>query len=183
LYSVSKMEKYISKKKTFPSLKAFTLIELMIVIAIIGIATTFAIIGIKNWRENIYLSTAETNLRSLDTALKIYVTERYKYPPDENRDVPPELVKELKGESWRYSSWPDAVYDWDNWTDPVTGEKIYQFSIRFCPYQDPSSCKFPDTDWAKDFDYYSAVYYCISGPCRSHISQPIDHPGYCVNCK
>ena len=33
-----------------------------------------------------------------------------------------------------------------------------------------------------DFDYYSAVYFCVEDPCCLHNSRPIHHSGYCINC-
>jgi prepilin-type N-terminal cleavage/methylation domain-containing protein len=162
--------------------KGFTLLELLIVVAILSVLMTVTLIIQTSRKEDIYLAHAKVNFRIMDEALQAYTLDLGHYPPDVNRDIPPGLELYLKGHSWSVSPWPDSVYDWDNWVDPSTGEQIVQFSIRFCDLGSPSNCHFPNTEWAKDFDYYSSVYYCIQGPCRSHIDRPIDHPGLCVNC-
>lgn len=163
--------------------KGFTLIEILIVFIIIVLLATLSLLVYQNVRERLYLSTAKANFRSLNDALQSYIiTNEGVYPPDVGRSVPPELATELKNTNWPNAPWPDSVYDWENWTDPSTGEPIYQFSIRFCEYGDSSNCKFPDTEWAEDFDYFSSVYFCVKGDCRSHINKPANHPGYCVNC-
>ena len=134
-------------------------------------------------REKAYLAKAKKELYSIRESIEFYATDHNNtYPPDTNRDIPPGLEQYLAPGIWPDAAWPGSVFDWENWDDPVTGEKIYQISIRFCPVGQPSQCRFPNETWAQDFDINSAVYYCLQGPCRSHLNQPITHPGYCVNC-
>jgi len=159
----------------------FTLVELLVIIAIIGILASIISISLKSAREKAYLAAAAGELRSIAQATEMYVNDYRDYPPDEDRDLPSGVEDYLGPGGWPKAPWPASVYDWENWDEPGTGKKIYQISIRFCPLGEPGQCKFPNTDWAEDFDYYSSVYFCISGPCRSHISKPIDHPGHCVN--
>ena len=61
---------------------AFTLIELIIVIAIIGILASliFPIAGVVNRKKQI--STAQTQLKALETAIDGYKTKLGYYPPD-----------------------------------------------------------------------------------------------------
>lgn len=161
----------------------FTLIELLVVIAILGILTTVVLSSIPDAKEATYSARAKTEVRQVREALELYAIENNgAYPADVARDLPPGLEKYLSSDEWPEAPWPGSVYDWDNWTDPDTGEKIYQISIRFCDQGDPSSCNFPDEEWAENFDVNSAVYFCVQGPCRSHISEPPDHPGRCLNC-
>lgn len=162
--------------------KAFTLIEVLIVIAIIGILATIVLVSLKLAEESAYFSKAKEELNSMASALAMYKDDNDQYPDDVSRDMPPGAEVYLSGDLWPDGPWPGSIYDWDNWTESGTGKKIYQISVRFCSNIDPSSCRFPKKDWADNFDYYSSVYYCISGPCRAHIDRPIDHPGYCVNC-
>jgi prepilin-type N-terminal cleavage/methylation domain-containing protein len=163
--------------------KGFTLIELLIVIAIIGILASATLVSLTSARESAKLAKAEAELHSISIAVEFYLMDHnYQYPADQNRSVPPGLEPYLTNGTWPQDIWTGSDYDWDNWTDPATGEKIYQISIRFCPFGDPGNCNFPYANWAENFDYYSSVYYCISGPCRSHIDRPRNHPGYCVNC-
>ena len=102
---------------------------------------------------------------------------------DADRDLPPGIEEFLGPGEWPDAPWPGSVYDWEAWEDPETGDEIHQISIRFCPLGQAENCHFPNQDWAEDFDYYSSVYFCLEGVCRSHINRPVDHPGYCVNCE
>ncbi|MEX0934958.1 MAG: type II secretion system protein [Candidatus Paceibacterota bacterium] len=161
----------------------FTLMELLFVIAIIGILASVVVLSVLQGREAAYLSKAKQELANINVALQLYSSDNNgNYPPDVFRDIPPGLEEYLAPEAWPNAAWPGSVFDWENWDDPDTGEKIYQISIRFCEIGDSSNCRFPNRDWADDFDHESAVFYCVSGACRSYIHQPPDHPGYCTNC-
>ncbi len=164
----------------------FTLIELLIVIAIIGILATVIIVAInpnKRFQE-VYLSEAKQQLATISRATEVFLLNYGgDYPPDVDRDLPPEIMRELKGTNWPKAPWPNSVFDWDNIIDASGTYPTYvQISIRFCDING-NNCQYPDFDWAADFDRYSAVYYCISGPCKSHRDRPPSHPGYCVNCQ
>jgi len=168
--------------------RGFTLIELLVVIAIIGILATIIIINVRQAKESGYFAAAKQELGSVAQSLELYAADHNRaYPPDVDRDMPPGLEKYLAPGDWPKAPWPGSVFDWDNWSpDSLVyepKEQIYQISIRFCPLGEPENCKFPDQDWAEDFDINSSAYYCILGPCRSHSNSPIDHPGYCVNCQ
>jgi len=158
----------------------FTLIELLVVMAVIGILSSIILISLNRARSSASFARAKLEFKSLSTAIQFYIEDHEDFPPDANRSLPSGLEVYLAGGNWPNAPWPESVYDWDNWTDPNTGENILQISVRFCISQD--NCNIPNEPWAIDFDYYSAVYFCIQGTCRSHISKPINHPGYCVNC-
>ena len=167
--------------------KGFTLIELLVVIAIIGILSSIILVDLNRARERAYYARSLTELRSMATALELYYLDNNNYPPDVSRNIPPGIGPYLGGNEvngWPQAPWPGSVFDWENWDDPDhPGEKIYQISIRFCPAGGPlSACRFPNEPWAANFGVDSAVYYCVSGYCRSHASQPITYPGYCLNC-
>lgn len=164
----------------------FTLVELLIVISIIGILSAILIPSFTAAKNAAYFSRTKVEMRSMSTALEMYANETGSYPPDANRNIPPGIEKYVSGNNWPQAPWPGSVYDWDAWApsdlsfDPK--QQVYQISVRFCPPNLPSMCQFPKEAWAQNFDYYSSVYFCISGPCRAHSGQPADHPGYCVNC-
>ena len=162
----------------------FTLIELLVVIAILGILLAIVLLSIRTAYEGAYKARAELELRQLNSAMHIYRLDLGYYPDDADRGLPSGLEYYLPSGSWPNAPWPGSVYDWDNWEDPDnSGRRIVQISIRFCDVgAELGECYFPSYDWAEDFGVDSGFFYCIEGKCRSHINQPLDYPGYCVNC-
>ena len=63
--------------------KGFTLIELMIVIAIIGILAAIAIPQFSAYRRRSYNSSAKSDARNLATALEAYYVDYSTYDTDE----------------------------------------------------------------------------------------------------
>jgi prepilin-type N-terminal cleavage/methylation domain-containing protein len=167
--------------------RGFSLIELLVVITIIGILASIVLPVVGTAREKARFARAKLEFRNINTALDLYHSDHDgDYPPDVSRAVPPGLEIYLAASGgWPQAPWPGSVYDWDNWDDPdYPGEKIYQISARFCPVGGPlSACRFPNETWAQNFGLNSAAYYCVSGNCRSHVSEAYNYPGYCVNCE
>lgn len=166
-------------------IKGFTLLEIIITIAIIGILASIVFFSNGRIRERTYQKRTDVELKTFAYALKMYAFEHNGvFPPDANRSLPSGLEAYLStSPDWPDAPWPGSVYDWDNWTIDGEPEPIYQISARFCPMGGPlSECHFPNEIWAEGFNIDSAYYYCISGSCRSHASQPITYPGYCSNC-
>ena len=60
--------------------KGFTLIELMIVIAIIGILAAIAIPQFASYRQKSYNSEAQSDLRNVKTNLEAYFADFQEYP-------------------------------------------------------------------------------------------------------
>ncbi|HVV15360.1 MAG TPA: type II secretion system protein [Candidatus Paceibacterota bacterium] len=165
----------------------FTLMELLVVISIIGILASILLPAFGNAKKAAYLARSKAEFKQISTALELYANAHEgSYPPDANRGLPSGLEAYLSGGNWPNAPWPGSVYDWDVWGPADLSyepkNQIYQISVRFCPADQALPCQFPNEPWAQNFDYYSAVYYCVSGPCRAHSSQPADHAGYCVNC-
>lgn len=63
--------------------KGFTLIELMIVIAIIGILAAIAIPQFSAYRQRSYNSAAQSDLRNATTAQEAYFVDNSTYASDE----------------------------------------------------------------------------------------------------
>jgi prepilin-type N-terminal cleavage/methylation domain-containing protein len=165
----------------------FTLIELLIVISIIGLLAAIIFPSIRQSVEKAYYARALGEFKSLNTALELYAADHGgNYPADASRGLPAGLETYLSGHNWPNAPWPGTVYDWDSWApadlSAAPKQQVYQISIRFCSTDIPPVCSIPNESWAQNFDYYSSLYYCVSGPCRAHSSQPINHPGVCVNC-
>lgn len=165
----------------------FTMLELLVVISIIGILSALILPTISSARNAAYYSRTKAEAKQIGVALELYANAHGGvYPPDADRNIPPGLETYIAGKNWPAAPWPGSIYDWDAWApsdlayDPK--EQVYQLSIRFCPLNAPTLCQFPKESWAQNFDYYSSVYFCVSGPCRAHSSQPLNHPAYCLNC-
>ncbi len=62
------------------NLKAFTLIELMVIVIIIGILSVLVIPAYRNYVEESKAKVCDTNLKALHSALEIYVMEQGSVP-------------------------------------------------------------------------------------------------------
>ncbi|HZO92455.1 MAG TPA: prepilin-type N-terminal cleavage/methylation domain-containing protein [Candidatus Baltobacteraceae bacterium] len=72
--------------------RGFTLIELMIVVAIIAILAGILIPNFVNARAQAQTAACESNLRSIATALELYYTDNQVYPTASSADVQPSLL-------------------------------------------------------------------------------------------
>ncbi|MFP4022374.1 MAG: type II secretion system protein [Candidatus Paceibacterota bacterium] len=168
--------------------KGFTLIELLISLAIIGVLAAIILVAVYRAYDETYKARAELELRMLQSAMHVYALDLGHMPPDVDRDLPPGLEHYLPAGNWPEAPWPGTVYDWDHWEPDELNhspddDRVIQITIRFCDMGDPiDECNFPQYEWAEDFDVNSGFFYCIEGKCRSHSDEPLDYPGYCVNC-
>ncbi len=176
------MHKKITKpiKAIKDALRGFTILELLIVIVVIGILASLVLVGYTGIQERAYYNRSRSELRSISSALYLYQDKYAGFPADVNRGLPPGLEEFLSNKSWPAAPYPGSIYDYDAFVND--GVNTYQISIRFCEANKPNTCKFPNEDWANNFDINSSMYYCIEGNCKAHPEEPDNHPGYCVNC-
>lgn len=163
----------------------FTLVELLIVIVVIAILALIATVAYSGITNRAYYNRAQSELSSLANAVHLYKVDHEEYPEDVPRNIPAEITKYLNSSAdrWPTAPWPKSVYDYDYFIGS-DGEEVSQISIRFCPADGLiSDCHFPREAWAKDFSVNSSAYWCITGKCRAHPSEPDDYPAYCINCK
>jgi prepilin-type N-terminal cleavage/methylation domain-containing protein len=178
----------VKKSANHPvSKRGFTLVEILVVITVIGILASLVMLTIiPNWRQRTYRNRAFAEVNTMANAARLYLDKYNVWPDDVDRDLPAELNEFIDvDEDWPDAPWPGSTYDWDNWT--IGGDSVIQISIRFCPIGGPlSACNFPQEPWASNFGINSSVFYCLkdtaANPCRSHVSNPADYPGYCINC-
>ena len=69
-------------KKMFKNKKGFTLIELMIVIAIIGILAAIAIPQFAKYRTRAYNSAALSDLKNFRTDVEAFYADHDRYPAE-----------------------------------------------------------------------------------------------------
>lgn len=81
------------------SKKAFTLIELLIVVAIIGILAAIAVPNFLNAQMRARIANAESDMKALDTSLEMYRMDNNIYPPwkDDNGSNRNPVMRRLVG--------------------------------------------------------------------------------------
>ncbi len=169
----------------------FSYVEIIAVMVILAVLGLISVSTLSNSKNKGYYSRSYVEMQTFQQAIKLYVEKYNDYPPDgAQRGIPNGLqefiAKQSNSPDWPKAPYPNSVYDYDLWTDPVDNSQITQISIRFCDVGEAdSTCKpkipkepFTNSSW----DNNSAMYWCIKGKCRSHISEPLNHPGYCMNC-
>lgn len=177
--------------------RGFTLVEILIVIIVLAILATIGYSTVTSrYKEKTYHTRALAELNTMANATKLYVAKYNDYPPDENRNVPAGIKEFVQGQEgvdeWPTAPFPGSVYDYDFWPADDNGpEDTYQISIRFCAAGDHATCKANAQKYLADYvsqesldnwDAASSMYYCLRGSCRAHQTQPMNHPGYCINC-
>lgn len=60
--------------------KAFTLIELLVVVSLIGILSTLVLANLNSARERARDATRKSDLRNIQTALRLYYNDNSEYP-------------------------------------------------------------------------------------------------------
>jgi len=168
------------------------MVELLVAIVVLSalVALTYSY-AVPKYRERTYFTRAHSELHTMANALTLYVAKYNDYPADVERSIPPGIQEFLQtngqNNNWPNAPWPGSIYDYDRWDDLG----VIQISIRFCNQGDNATCNANANKYLKGYvsdstlaawDSYSSVYYCIKGSCRSHQSQPVNWPGYCINC-
>lgn len=97
------------------SRRAFTLVEIMVVVVIIGLLAAVAIPAFKRIQQKSRLSTFLNDMRKIEDALNLYAQERGSFPPDyDGGIVVPELAGYLTKPNFTIPTPLGGYWDWDN---------------------------------------------------------------------
>lgn len=67
--------------------KGFTLIELLVVISLIGVLTTLVVANLNSARERARDATRKSDLRNIQTALRLYYNDTGSYPTSSSYSI------------------------------------------------------------------------------------------------
>ena len=101
----------------YPCSPGFTLVEIMIVVAIIGVLVAIAIPSFQRARTNSQNTAFMNDLRTIEGAINMCIIDIKGYPADVNEKImPPELAPYLKDMDWSkptpIGGYWDYDYDW-----------------------------------------------------------------------
>jgi len=94
--------------------RGFTLVEIMIVVAIIGLLAMIAVPAFMRARKEVQATRFMNDLRVAVSAFTLYVLENNGYPPDQVPGViPPGMGDYLRGMKWSEPTSIGGQWDWD----------------------------------------------------------------------
>ncbi len=101
--------------------RAFTLLELAVVIVILGVIVSIAIPRVTSANENALLNAAVTDFRQLELALRMYHADHGAFPPNSQLGVfPPELKGYYSERAFLAGPTLGGRWDWNPTFGPVT---------------------------------------------------------------
>jgi general secretion pathway protein G len=111
----------LSSPKSYASQRGFTLVELMVVVAIIALLAAIVIPNYVHARAQAAVSQSEANIKQIATSLELYYADQQSYPVGQDQAVTPALfggsgnaylaatpTNALGRQSYRYSYVPAA---------------------------------------------------------------------------
>lgn len=98
--------------------RAFTLVEIMIVVAIIGLLASIAIPSFLKARKDSMITAVANDLRVFGDAFDTYAVIKGKYPADTHNTIPPGMEDYIEQDAWNGY----AMGGHFNWEGPSWGE-------------------------------------------------------------
>jgi len=96
--------------------QGFTLIEVMIVVAILGILATLVVISIGGKQDQAMIQATRSDLQAISQALDLYKLDNYKYPTTE-QGLEALVVKPDNARNWPEGGYLKKVPN-DKWGNP-----------------------------------------------------------------
>ena len=109
--------------------KGFTLIELMIVIAIIGILASIAIPNFISYRQKARIASAASNFKNFEKGFIAYAIEEGEFPNDSHIVLPdlPKMGNYINPDVWGQSTPLGGTYNWEGPDSyPYAGISIFE---------------------------------------------------------
>jgi prepilin-type N-terminal cleavage/methylation domain-containing protein len=124
-----KLSNLLKKQKHLKKSKAFTLVELIVVITIIAILWTIAFIALQWYTQNSRDSKRISDINSIQKSLEIYIAEKGTYPIPDNY----ENIIYSGSTAWiEWTIWDKVIKNLDKINkkplDPLTGNE-YTYSV------------------------------------------------------
>jgi type IV pilus assembly protein PilA len=99
----------------------FTLVELMIVVAIIGLLLSIALPEFSNYRLNAKVARTASEMRSLSAAFVAFKAGMDQYPVDSHETLPPGMEQFINPAIWANETPLGGHYNWE-------GPDIYPYA-------------------------------------------------------
>ena len=112
-----------------PGSNAFTLVEIMVVVVIIGLLTSLAIPYYNKVRKNVLVNRFSNDMRVVSEAFQFYAFDNGIFPPDaQASNLPEGMDGYLRGFPWGLSTPIGGSWDWQN-RDETRGIQVIGFTV------------------------------------------------------